>query len=131
MHNGSKNPADLHAPDKTLQGQEAIAASTGAFVRERVDPPSLPPPEDETRHQSYHDRNLFTSDSVNHPAHYNAHPSGVECIDVVEHMTFNVGSAIKYCWRAGLKDGAPLVEDLKKAIWYLEREVERVEGVRS
>jgi len=38
---------------------------------------------------------------VNHPDHYNKHPSGVECIDIVEHMSFNLGNAVKYIWRAG------------------------------
>jgi hypothetical protein len=42
-------------------------------------------------------------DTVNHPPHYNDHPSGVECIAIVEHFTFNVGNAVKYLWRAGLK----------------------------
>jgi hypothetical protein len=56
---------------------------------------------------------------------YNESPSGVECIDVVEHMTFNVGNAVKYCWRSGHK-GA-LIEDLKKARWYLDREISRLE----
>lgn len=65
--------------------------------------------------------------SVNHPPHYNAHPSGVECIDVVEHMTFNVGNAVKYLWRAGLKGGAPIVEDLRKARWYIDREIQKLE----
>lgn len=63
------------------------------------------------------------NERVNHPAHYNAHPSGVECITVVEHMSFNVGNAIKYLWRADHK-GAPL-EDLKKAAWYIEREIQK------
>ena len=63
------------------------------------------------------------SDSVDHPKHYNEHPSGVECIDVVEHFPFNVGNAIKYLWRAGLK--GDLVEDLRKAALYVEREIER------
>ncbi len=63
------------------------------------------------------------SDSVDHPKHYNEHPSGVECIDVVEHFPFNVGNAIKYLWRAGLKGDR--VEDLRKAAWYVEREIER------
>jgi hypothetical protein len=66
------------------------------------------------------------NDPVNHPAHYNAHPAGIECIDVVEHMTFNVGSAMKYLWRAGLKGGSPRVEDLKKAAWYINREIEKL-----
>jgi hypothetical protein len=67
-----------------------------------------------------------SSDPVNHPTHYNASPSGVECIDVVEHMTFNVGNAVKYLWRAGLKGGSPRVEDLKKAAWYIHREIEKL-----
>lgn len=53
------------------------------------------------------------SDPVNHPAHYTQHPSGVECIQITEHMGFNLGNAIKYVWRADLKDDA--IEDLKKA----------------
>ena len=64
------------------------------------------------------------NDAVNHPRHYTEHPSGVECITVVEHMGFNVGNAIKYLWRADLK-GNPL-EDLRKAAWYVNREIERL-----
>jgi Protein of unknwon function (DUF3310) len=66
-----------------------------------------------------------SNDTVNHPAHYTASPSGVECITVVEHMTFNVGNAVKYLWRAGIK-AADSVEDLKKAAWYVQREIERL-----
>lgn len=62
-------------------------------------------------------------DDVNHPLHYTSHPSGVECIVVVEHFGFNVGNAIKYLWRAGLK--ADVEEDLRKAAWYVNREIER------
>lgn len=65
------------------------------------------------------------TDPVNHPTHYTAHPSGIECIAVVEHLTFNVGNAIKYLWRAGLKGAA--IEDLKKAAWYVQREIARLE----
>jgi hypothetical protein len=68
-------------------------------------------------------------DPVNHPPHYNAHPSGVECIDVVEHMNFNLGNAVKYVWRAGLK--TDVVEDLKKARWYIDREIARIEKQRG
>lgn len=64
-------------------------------------------------------------DAVNHPDHYNAHPAGIECIDVVEHLPFNVGNAIKYLWRAGLKGDE--LEDLRKAAWYVQREIERRE----
>ena len=61
--------------------------------------------------------------AVNHPAHYNAHPSGIECINVVEHMGFNVGNAVKYLWRADLKGNA--LEDLEKARWYVQREIDK------
>lgn len=63
---------------------------------------------------------------VDHPKHYNEHPSGIECIDVIEHMTLNVGSAVKYLWRAGLKPGEADLRDLDKAIWYINREKERL-----
>ncbi|MET0423636.1 MAG: DUF3310 domain-containing protein [Actinoplanes sp.] len=63
------------------------------------------------------------SDAVNHPPHYTNHPSGVECITVTEHMGFNLGNAVKYIWRADLKHDA--IEDLRKAAWYLEREILR------
>jgi hypothetical protein len=73
------------------------------------------------------------ADNVNHPAHYTAHPSGIECIEVVRHMSFNVGNAIKYLWRAGLKDEELMsrsekhIEDLKKARFYLDDEIQRLE----
>lgn len=53
---------------------------------------------------------------VNHPAHYNQHPTGMECIDIVEHFNFNLGNAIKYIWRAGLKS-PDAITDLEKAAW--------------
>lgn len=65
-------------------------------------------------------------DPVNHPKHYTDHPSGVECITIVEHMGFSLGNAIKYIWRAGIKSSNP-IEDLKKARWYLDREIDRLE----
>lgn len=63
--------------------------------------------------------------NVDHPKHYNAHPSGVECIEIVEWFGFNLGNAIKYIWRAGLKSNNT-VEDLEKALWYLQREIQRI-----
>ena len=68
-------------------------------------------------------------DMVNHPPHYTAHPSGVECVDIAEHYGFNIGNAIKYLWRAGLKGDA--VEDLKKGRWYLDREIQKREKERE
>src|SRR4029077_18146353 len=64
-------------------------------------------------------------DLVNHPPHYGAHPSGVECITITEQYNFNVGNAIKYLWRAGLKEGTDMVLDLQKAAWYVNREIQR------
>lgn len=69
------------------------------------------------------------ADAVDHPKHYNSHPSGIEAIDVVEHFPFNVGNTIKYLWRAGLKGDA--IEDLKKARWYLDREISKREKERA
>lgn len=63
------------------------------------------------------------SKTVDHPQHYTTHPSGVECIQIVEHMGFNLGNAVKYIWRADEK-GAP-IEDLMKARWYIDREISR------
>lgn len=63
------------------------------------------------------------SDPVNHPPHYTAHPSGVECIQITEHMNFCLGNAVKYIWRADLKSNA--VEDLEKAKFYIDREIQR------
>ena len=62
-------------------------------------------------------------DVINNPRHYTEHPSGVECITVTEHMNFNLGNAVKYIWRADLKNDA--IEDLRKAKWYVEREIQR------
>jgi hypothetical protein len=65
------------------------------------------------------------SDPVNHPLHYTNHPSGVECIQITEHMNFCLGNAVKYIWRAGLKSENP-IEDLRKAAFYINREIERL-----
>lgn len=62
-------------------------------------------------------------DPVDHPKHYTSHPSGIECIQVTEHMGFNLGNAVKYIWRADLKLDA--IEDLKKARWYIDRELQK------
>lgn len=65
-------------------------------------------------------------DNVNHPKHYTSHPSGVECITITRHYCFDIGNAIKYLWRAGLKkdiaqqDIDKEIEDLEKSIWYIK-----------
>ena len=65
------------------------------------------------------------TDNVNKPKHYNSHPSGVEVIRITEHMNFCLGNVIKYVLRADHKNDA--IEDLKKARWYLDREISRLE----
>jgi hypothetical protein len=62
-------------------------------------------------------------DLIHHPPHYTHHPSGIECIQVTEHMNFNLGNAVKYIWRHDKKNG---VEDLEKARWYIGREIHRL-----
>lgn len=72
---------------------------------------------------------------VVHPKHYNQHPAGIEAIDVIEHMQWNIGTAIKHLWRTGLKkesyagasEQESAVRDLHSAIWYIQREIERIE----
>ena len=66
-------------------------------------------------------------DDVNHPKHYTAHPSGIECIQITEHMGFCLGNAIKYIWRADSKEDA--IKDLRKALWYINREIQRRGGL--
>lgn len=68
------------------------------------------------------------SDMVNHPKHYTSHPSGVETIQITEHMNFCLGNVLKYILRADLK--GKKLEDLKKAAWYLDREIQREEKIQ-
>jgi len=82
----------------------------------------------ELNEKDYNERhNVPDNDPVNRPAHYTDHASGVECIQVTEHMGFNLGNALKYIWRCDLKFDA--VEDLKKARWYIDREITKREKV--
>ena len=66
------------------------------------------------------------TDIVNHPPHYTSDPSGVECIEVTRWRSFNVGNAIKYLWRAGLKDEDTHIQDLQKAQFYIADEIRRL-----
>lgn len=75
-------------------------------------------------------------DQINHPVHYNHLPAKcvacgapIECIQVVEHMGFNLGNATKYIWRAGKKEDA--ATDLRKAAWYIDREIQKLEEERA
>lgn len=70
--------------------------------------------------------------AVYSPDHYNWHPSGIECIQITEHMNFNVGNAFKYLFRQGRKGQDTAIQDLEKARWYIDREIKRVqEGTDS
>ena len=64
------------------------------------------------------------SDLVNNPPHYQ-HPSGVECIEITEHLMCNRANAIKYAWRAN--DKGCTREDLQKCEWYIIREIKRLQ----
>jgi hypothetical protein len=77
----------------------------------------------ETDIKDYKELNIPQPDPVKHPLHYTVHPSGIECIQITEHMGFNLGNALKYIWRCDLKRDA--VEDLRKAMWYINRELEK------
>ena len=63
-------------------------------------------------------------DAVNHPSHYTKY--GAEVILITEHMNFCRGNAVKYLCRAGLKEGSDELEDLEKAVWYIQREISRL-----
>ncbi|MEV5913350.1 DUF3310 domain-containing protein [Streptomyces chartreusis] len=82
--------------------------------------------EDEVRADIVKSDPIGKTDSVNHPSHYTWLPNGIEVIDLTEHMTFNRGNAVKYIARAGRKSKATELEDLKKAAWYINREISRL-----
>lgn len=65
-------------------------------------------------------------DKINHPKHYTNHPSGIECIEITQYHDFCIGNAIKYLWRAGIKGADTEVEDLQKAIWYINKKIELI-----
>lgn len=65
------------------------------------------------------------NDPVNHPAHYTAYKN-LEIIDLTEQMNFCRGNAVKYIARAGIKNPETEIEDLEKAVWYLNREIKRL-----
>lgn len=76
-------------------------------------------------------------EKVNHPKHYNSHPSGIECIEIARHYCFSIGNAFKYLWRAGLKkdngvkDIDKEIEDLEKAIWYINDRIKQLEKMKE
>lgn len=91
--------------------------------------------------QITHDYNQSISETynaVNHPSHYNSLPAvcsacgdSIECIEVVRHMNFNLGNAMKYLWRAGEKNKDTEIQDLEKAVWYIEDQIEMLKRNRE
>ena len=67
------------------------------------------------------------NEKVDHPRHYNQSPSGIECIELIEHLSCNIGNAVKYIWRCGLKQTETPLRDLRSARWYTMREDRRIE----
>lgn len=67
------------------------------------------------------------NEKVNHPRHYNQHPSNIETIEIIEHLPGNLCNCVKYVWRYGLKQSENPLRDLKSAYWYAKKEVERIE----
>ena len=91
----------------------------------KVKPEDKPSPFVEALNKCEKRSALKSSSPVVHPDHYNAHPSGVECIDVAQWFGFNLGNAIKYIWRCEHKGKKK--EDINKAIEYLKLELKRME----
>jgi hypothetical protein len=121
-HNGTHSWQFALDPEKD---QEMVATATD--VREDEHGVSF-----NINHKRYQDHKRYREsmakpvvDMVNHPPHYTSHPSGIECIEITRHMNFNVGNAVKYLWREGLKDQSADIEDLEKAAWYLNDEIKR------
>ena len=99
--------------------EDILSENVPGFVRSGFFDPVYHPP--------YHARSSFFN-PVEHPPHYVDHPSGIECIEITRHMNFNLGNAIKYIWRSGKKDQSREVEDLRKAVWYIQDEIKRLNG---
>lgn len=68
-------------------------------------------------------------EQVKHPSHYNSHPSGIECIKIIQHFTANIAMAVKYLWRCGLKPDNNSIQELNKAKQYIDFEIERLQEI--
>lgn len=86
---------------------------------------------------AYRRQNKVHEGFVNHPLHYTSHPSGIECIEIARHYCFSIGNAVKYLWRAGLKqevgksDVAKEIEDLEKAKWYIDDRIKQLKAEQN
>lgn len=101
---------NLNERDDEIAQENELRNAEFAYEQSLLEPPQL------------------NHDPVNHPKHYTSHPSGVECIDITRHMSFNIGNAIKYLWRAGQKDGEDAVTALEKARFYIEDQIKLIRG---
>lgn len=109
---------DKSLPEVPATLDEAIGASGGCgFTSLKVEPTAT--------FEFTRKLPIIAATPIN-PTHYRSHPSGVECIQVTQHMGFNLGNAVKYIWRCDLKHDA--IEDLKKAKWYIEKEIAKREA---
>ncbi|RYF78880.1 MAG: DUF3310 domain-containing protein [Cytophagaceae bacterium] len=70
------------------------------------------------------------TEAVNHPQHYGGGDNPYEVIKIIDHykLGFCLGNTIKYTLRAGKKDPAKTLEDLEKALWYLQHHIEKLKG---
>ena len=110
----------------TLNSQQVAVAKDAGITPERMAELVKQHSRPKRRMQSAEPRDIVAThhtDMVNHPPHYTNHPSGVECIQITEHMNFCLGNAIKYIWRADLKGST--IEDLEKAVFYVQKEIKR------
>lgn len=109
---------NLYDADGSWRGNTDILLEAGISARD------FPIPDAKVETETEDEVNEPSSDAVEHPAHYTAYP--VEVIELTEHLNFCRGNAVKYIARAGLKDPATETEDLRKARWYIDRELERI-----
>ncbi|RYF57973.1 MAG: DUF3310 domain-containing protein [Comamonadaceae bacterium] len=108
------------APEPAAEGTEP----DGSEPAKRAVFPWVEPEAGEGNHSSFIPGG--TPDAIN-PSHYQGFSNGAEVIDITENLNFNRGNCVKYAARAGAKNPDTLLEDLRKAKWYLEREIARVE----
>ena len=106
-------PVVCRSCQKVIHKPDSVAVVGGILMAPRVEAPKI---------------EVRMDDPVNSPLHYRSHPSGIEAIQITEHMGFCLGNAIKYIWRADLK--ADAIEDLEKSIWYIRREIDKRKGAK-
>lgn len=123
---------DAYAPKRSLRRLMETASETQSNPRAEDHPSSPTISHSDARMektQMGEAPSRAIEDLVNHPKHYTSHPSGVECITITEWMNFNLGNAVKYIWRAD--DKGDQLTNLRKARWYVDREIARLEKLRG